>query len=130
MQTSEDVTAILQVQLDTSTKLYSIMKDISALSEPSKAYLRTTENLTEVLNCVRLLPDTSKELVSISADMRELKLQAEGMCLLLRHCFNIYPNLAVEIFECYNNIFKLYFDYFFSLQVSIAKVCLYRRQRG
>lgn len=115
MQTSEDVTAILQVQLDTSTKLYSIMKDISALSESSQAYLRTTENLTEVLNCVRLLPDTSKELASITADMRELRLQAEGMCLLLRQCFNIYPNLAVEFFVCYNNIFKIYFDYFFPL---------------
>jgi hypothetical protein len=81
MQTSEDVTAILQVQLDTSRKLYNIMKDVSTLTEPSKAYLRTAENLTEILNCIRSLPDTSEELASISADIRELRLQAEGMCI-------------------------------------------------
>jgi hypothetical protein len=79
MQTSEDVNTILQVQLDASRKLYNIMKDVSTLSEPSKAYLHTAENLAEILNSVRLLPDASRELTSISAGMKELRLHAEGM---------------------------------------------------
>jgi hypothetical protein len=86
MQTSQDVTDILQVQLDMSRKLHNIMKDVSTLSEPSKAYLRTAENLTEVLDCIRSLPDTSDELVRISAGIKELRLQAEAMCIRFRHC--------------------------------------------
>lgn len=81
LQTSEDVSVILQLQLDTATKLHDIMKDLSTLSEPSDAYLRTAESLAEVLNCVRLLSDNSQELAKISAGIGELKSHAEGTCI-------------------------------------------------
>jgi hypothetical protein len=82
-QTSDNVSAILQVQLDSSTKLHHLMKDMSALSIASQTHLKASTNASKMLECVSWLYNSSQHLENISAGLNQLNQHVQGKLLHL-----------------------------------------------
>ncbi|KAF9883650.1 Ankyrin repeat and SOCS box protein 7 [Aspergillus nanangensis] len=66
-QTPEDVTAVLKLQRDASTKLHEITRGIKALETSAESYRNTAAELTLMVESIRSVVDPTERLLEIQA---------------------------------------------------------------
>jgi len=78
-QTSGDVSTSLELQLETSRKLFEMTKDISTMSLFAKEAVRTSDQVQDILALVSSFSDTTVQVQGMVHGVQRLESRLQGM---------------------------------------------------
>lgn len=81
--TSQHVSTSLEIQLDTSKRIYEMTKNIATMSASTKEAFRLSEQVAQMLQLISTFPDTVMQIQSLSSGVEALTVNSRGEALLI-----------------------------------------------